>query len=140
MIPTNGGSTVSAPIRFRERGGEPAEVIGRDRFGAIVVHRVIGQHGDRPALPRLNREHGQARVDRASGCDRVGVLVAGVHVGPDGPLAEGIVEHLVRPADPSPAVGVLVVVDHTPADAGRLKRFRIARSIDSAIRSGRIVT
>ena len=77
-------------------GGEPAEVVGRDRLGAVVVHRVVGQHGDRPAGAGLDREHGQRRVDRAGGRDRVGVLVAGVHVGPDGPPAERVVEHLDR--------------------------------------------
>ena len=39
---------------FCQRGREPAEIIGRDRFGAVVMHRVVGQHGKRPAVSRLD--------------------------------------------------------------------------------------
>ncbi len=118
-----GGGTRHGPGSdpFRERRREPAVVIGRDGLGAVVVHRVVGQHGDGPAGARLDRQDGQRRVDRSGGGDDVGVLVAGVHVGPDGPLAEGIVDHPIGSADPSPAEGVLGIVHGAPADAGRLE-------------------
>jgi hypothetical protein len=62
-----------------------------------------------------------------------------VHVGPDGLLAEGILEELVRATDPAAAMGVLKVIDDPqPTRAGR--RLRLALSIESAIRSGRVAT
>ncbi len=60
-------------------------------------------------------------LNRSGRGDRVGVLVAGVHVGPDRPLTEGVFDQLIRVADPAPAIRVLVVIDGAPADAGRLE-------------------
>ena len=99
--------------------GEPAVVVGRDRPGAEVVHRVVGQQRDRPVVERLDRQDGQLGIDRPRRPDRVRVLVAGVHVGADRPQAERVGEHLVGPIDPAPAVGVLEVVDRCPSDPGR---------------------
>ena len=55
------------------------------------------------------------------GSDGVGILVARVHVGPDGPVAEGVLEHPVRAANPAAAEGVPVVVDDAPAGPGRVE-------------------
>ncbi len=112
---------IRGPNPPAQRGSEPAVIVGRDRLRAVVVHRVIGQDGDRPARARLDRHHGEAGIDRAGRCDRLGVLVTGVHVGPNGLLAERVVDHLVRASDPSSAMGMLRIIDNTPTDSGRLE-------------------
>ncbi len=114
-----GGFRVPRADQRAQLLGEQAVVIRRDGRRAEVVHRVVRQHGDGPAVRRLRRQQGQPRIGRPRRPDGVRVLVAGMHVGADGHLAKRIGQHLVGAADPDARVRVLRRRHDRPADAGR---------------------
>jgi hypothetical protein len=85
------------------------------------VLRIVGQNRDRSALGRLNREHGQGGIDWTGGRDGIRVDMTRMHVGSNASIAERVVEHPVRAADPAAAECVLVIVDRSPAESGGCK-------------------
>jgi hypothetical protein len=126
-----------------KRRGELAEVVGRDRRGAEVMLRIVGQNRDRPALGCLDREHGQGGIDGTGRRYRVGVQMPRMHVGSNGSIAERVVEHPVRAADPAAGKGVLVIVDRCPAqpcgnEIGGRSRDCLGNSIGQERNIGRV--
>ena len=110
-----GRETLLHPIR------EEAEVVGPDCRHSVIVHREVGQERNGPALARLKRDHGQIGVCGTGRPGRVFALVAGMHVCPDGRVAEGIVPHAVRTPNPPPHRRVRGGVTDCGSDLGRFE-------------------
>ena len=125
--PHEGRHAVCGADHRRNLLREDTEVVRRDRRRAAVVLGVVRQQGDGPAVRRLQGEHRDGVVHGTGRADVVGALVAGMHHRPHGASAEGIPADAVRPQDPPPAVRVLGVPGHGPADprGGEVPRGRL---------------
>src|SRR5688572_3358770 len=80
------------------------------------MHRVVGEEREGAASGSLERDDGEGGIDGAGGADGVEAFVAGMHVGADVLLAEGIGEEFVGPTNPATIEGVFVVINDGPAD------------------------
>ena len=100
---------------------EEAEVVGAQGLVAEVVHREVRQDGHRAAVGRSQGDQREVRVLGAGLAGHVVPVAGGVHVGPEGRVAEGVVGQAVGPPDPAPERRVLAGIGDAPADLGRLQ-------------------
>ena len=126
------GADRNAPFGFQVFGqavGKEAEVIRRPTT-TMVMHREVGQHPEWLALRGLNGDHRELIINWSGWPDVVLVLVARVHHGPDGPVAEGIELHAVRSGNPATAMREPGCPDLGPSDAGG---FQLGVSLPDAL-------